>query len=275
MPSSPSDLSTAATELLERVRSCTISPEDLERELWKLSEGHQRRGRRYERGTVRIYRTRAWDAVGRPGSVSDLSYPPPEACRLNRANDEREQVFYASAGLPPSFVECRLQSGQHVVCGEWRNVEAMILQEVGLPGDAGTHALEQVYREIFTAPAADKYRYSARIAHHLMQGQVSGILYPSIASQNKSHNLALKAAYVDVGVRLANAALYYVKTVSSGNVFETEEVDFAIPDSEGLLEWKGRRRQWVLRKQGDELKMVSNGWTWDAYAPDGTLVDPE
>jgi hypothetical protein len=127
-----SDNLLSVADLHKRAIARSISPEEFEKELWRLCTGHHRRGRIYQAGTVRIYRTRVWPGVDRPKSVADISYPPKHASRLNRANAEGEQVFYASAGLPPSFVECRLEQGQNVVCGEWRNTATMILQEVGI-----------------------------------------------------------------------------------------------------------------------------------------------
>jgi hypothetical protein len=124
-----------ATELLQCALSNAISPEEFEQELWALSKGRRRVGRRHKSGDLRIYRTRVWNAPGRPGFVADLSYPPKHLTPLNRANLEGEPVFYASAGLPPSFAECRLQTGQHVVCAEWRNTSDSFLQEVGLLAD--------------------------------------------------------------------------------------------------------------------------------------------
>jgi hypothetical protein len=269
------DNSLSLAELHQRVRALSISPEEFEKELWRLTKGHRRRGRVYEVGQVRIYRTRVWHASDRPKSVADISYPPKHASRLNRANEESEQMFYASAGLPPSFVECRLEQGQNVVCGEWRNTAKMILQEVGLSEVQNLSGIEQLYHDIFTSPGPGMYKYSARVAHHLMSGPISGLLYPSIAAPNKSQNLAVKADFVDTGLRLINASFYHIKEIKDKHQYETEEVDFAIPDSKGTLEWKGRKKQWVLRKQGEELKMVSNGWTWDAYSPEGSLVEPE
>jgi hypothetical protein len=262
-------------ELHQQASERSTSPEEFEKELWRLSKGHRRRGRVYEVGKVRIYRTRAWHGPGRPKSVADISYPPKHASRLNRANEEGEQVFYASAGLPPSFVESRLEQGQNVVCGEWRNTAKMTLQEVGLSEDLDPSGIEKLYHDIFTSPDPGVYKYSARVAHHLMSGPISGLLYPSIAAQNKSQNLAVKADFVDTGLRLINASFFHIKDVKDRHQYETEELDFAIPDSKGNLEWKGRKKQWVQRKQGEELKMVLNGWTWDAYSPDGNLVDPE
>jgi hypothetical protein len=267
--------SLSVAELHQRARARSIPPEEFEKELWRLSKGHQRRGRVYEAGKVRIYRARVWRESERPKSMADISNPPKHVSRLNRANEEGEQVFYASAGLPPSFVECRLEQGQNVVCGEWRNTAQMTLQEVGLSEDLDPSGIEQLYHDIFTSPDPGVYKYSARVAHHLMSGPISGLLYPSIAAQNKSHNLAVKADFVETGLRLINASFYHIKDMKDGHQYETEELDFAIPDSKGVLGWKGRKRHWVLRKQGEEFKMVSNGWTWDAYSPEGSLVEPE
>jgi len=104
---------------------------------------------------------------------------------INRANAEGEQVFYASAGLPPSFVECRLEQGQDVVCGEWRNTATMVLQEVGVSETSDASGIEELYFEIFTSRDPGIYPYSSRVAHHLMSGNISGLLYPSIAAQNQ------------------------------------------------------------------------------------------
>src|SRR6266478_4087101 len=95
-------------ELLRLAMSNTISPDEFEKELWSLSTGHSRRGRKYNAGEVRIYRTRIWRAPERPRSTTDFSYPPKSVTPLGRANFEGEPIFYASAALPPSFVESRV-----------------------------------------------------------------------------------------------------------------------------------------------------------------------
>ncbi len=263
-------------ELLRLAMSNTISPDEFEKELWSLSTGHSRRGRKYNAGEVRIYRTRIWRAPERPRSTTDFSYPPKSVTPLGRANFEGEPIFYASAALPPSFVECRLMTGDHVVCSEWRTTAELVLQEVGLSDGWKLSDTERIYHEIFTAIDPAMYKYSACVARHLVSGpQISGLLYPSMAAQNASHNLALKTEFVDSGLRFVNASLYHVKSASAAFQYEVEEMDFALPNADGSLNWKGRKRQWVLRSQGDSLKMVSTGWSWDAYDPAGVLVDPE
>lgn len=263
-------------ELLRLALPGAITPERFEHELWALSKGHKRRGRKYGGGDVRIYRTRVWRASERPQTIAELSYPPKHATPLGRANLEGEPVFYASAGLPPSFVECRLEKGQHVVCSEWRNTKDLLLHEVGL-GVADTSDVEIIYREIFRSTDPSIYRFSARVARHLMGlgDPISGIVYASVASQNASENIAVTTKFVDTGMRLVNASLYHVKDVTAPFKYEIEEVDFAVPNDAGRLNWKNRRRQWVLRKQGEQLEMVSTGWSWDAFELTGGLVDPE
>ncbi len=272
----PREASYSATELLRLAASEAISPEEFERELWAASKGHVRRARQYRSGDVRIYRTRVWDSLERPKSVSDLSYPPKDSTPLNRANLEGEPVFYASAGLPASFVECRLERGQHVACAEWRTTIDVLLQEVGLSGEESIPDIEKIYEKIFRSTDPKMYRFSARVARHLLSNdRISGLLYPSIAAQNGSHNLALKTGFVDAGLQFVNASLYFIKDITTPQQYQTEEIDFALPTNDGSLDWKGRGRQWVLRKQGDRLKMVSTGWSYDAYDLSGALIDPE
>jgi hypothetical protein len=277
----------SAPELLRLAASNAISPEEFECQLWALAKGHQRIVRQYKSEEVRIYRSTVWprirstnsatEELERPKSVADLSYPPKHVTRLNRANLAGEPVFYASAGLPPSFVECRVEKAQHFVCSEWRNTADLLLQPVGLSDDGVTSDVERIYHEIFTSTDPAMYRYSARVARHLLGScsAVSGLIYPSIAAQNASQNVALTARFADTALQFVNASLYYVKDVTGPLQYEIEEIDFALPDPEGGLNWKGRKRQWVLRKQGDELKMVSIGWAWNAYDVAGALVDPE
>jgi hypothetical protein len=144
------------TELLKLAASNSISPEDLERELGALAKGHQRRARKYKGGDVRIYRARVWHRPERPQSVAELSYPPKSVTPQGRANAKGEPVFYASAGLPPSFVEYRLKTGDHVVCSEWRNTAELILQEVGLSDGWATSEVERVIRADLCCESAER-----------------------------------------------------------------------------------------------------------------------
>jgi hypothetical protein len=79
----------------------------------------------------------------------------------------------------------------------------------------------------------------------------------------------------DQRLRFVDATAYCVESIANDFKYEVKQLDFATPGSAGLLDWKGRQKQWKLRNQGDELQMVSNGWDWHAYTPAGVYVDPE
>jgi RES domain len=262
------------SELLAAAQENKITSEDFLATLWKLSKDHQRQARVYSPEAITIYRTRVFNENIRPNRIENLSYPPTEYCKLQRANDVGEQMFYASAGLPTTLAESRVITGQYIIVSKWRNNKEIVLQEVGL--NAELQGIEQLYHDIFTARDEGMYKYSSKVANHLMASEfIDGLLYPSIINQNQSHNLVLKKDTVDEGLVFINASLYIVKSVSSDTKYEVEELDFATPTNDDLLDWKGRRKQWIIREAGGKLKMRSNGWDWEAYTPEGVYVEPE
>jgi hypothetical protein len=261
-------------ELASAAANSNIEPGVFTTELWRLSTGHSRTATRIDTGKAELYRSRVFVRNERPKHTRDLSYPPLKAGRLGRANTDREQIFYGSAGMPTTLGESRVQAGQYLIYGRWTNTADILLQSVGFDGEHVN--LEKLYHDLFTSRDEDMYKYSSLIASHLMTGPgISGLLYPSIANQNQSHNVALTKQFVDSGLRLRYAAVLYVKSRSSDSIYEVEEVDFGKPDANGTLVWAGRRREWNLRNQDDSLEMRANGWEWEAFLPDGTYVDPE
>jgi hypothetical protein len=260
-------------KLAKAINDQALEPDQLLSELWRLSKGHRRKAKAYNNGTAEIYRTRTYNLLTRPQMVSNISYPPINKAKLQRANKEGQQVFYASAGMPTTLSESRVKPGQYIVFSRWVNTERMVLPEVGF--DTATDGLERIYHDIFTTTDSSKYQFTSVVAEHLMGGdQLAGLMYPSISSQNKSANIVLKKSFVDNHMRCRYASLYHIKSIK-GQQYNTEEIDFAKPNEAGRLIWKGRVRNWVLKNKGDELKMVSNGWDWNAYLSDGTYVEPE
>jgi len=175
--------------------------------------------------------------------------------------------------MPATLAESRVKAGQYIVFSRWINTKAMILPEIGF--DLSTGGLEKLYRDIFTTPEESAYHLTSIIAEHLMGGpELSGLLYPSIINQNGSENVVLKSSFVDESMKCIYASLYHIKNID-GQIYETEELDFAKPDATGKLDWRGRIRNWTIKTNNGELRMVSNGWDWNAYLPDGTYVEPE
>lgn len=194
-------------ELLNAAKCRSISPDVFITHLWALSKGLKRTGRRYRTGDAIFFRTRVFPTDIRPSSIRDLSYPPAELCRLQRASGVGSQIFYASAGMPTTLAESRVKEGEFIVGARWRNLADLTLQEVGL-ADLDDER-ERLYNSIFTEPGDSLYPYTSKIAEHLMSGPtISGLLYPSIINKNKSHNVALKKTYVDGGLGLTSATCY-------------------------------------------------------------------
>jgi hypothetical protein len=109
-----------------------------------------------------------------------------------------------------------------------------------------------------------------------MAEMFDALLYPTIAMRGNVDNLAIKPCYVDEGkLEFVNARWY---RIDSRNDFQYEatETDFANSFKEdGTLEWKGRKGQWFLRKQWDQLIMKSENGVWVARDVNGNIVEPE
>lgn len=261
------------SELNNAIKNNKISPDVFLNELWKLSNGLNREARKFYPEKLNIYRTRVFQEKILPKSIKDLSYPPLEKSILQRASGVGNQVFYASAGLPTTLAESRVKSGEYIIVSKWRNSGDLIFQNVGFTENK--NGIENLYSEIFTHRNESMYVYSSKVADHLMGADfISGLIYPSIINNNKSENLAIKKDHVDKNLKFINATLYFVKSISDDSKYEVEALDFALPTDKGLLDWKGRTKKWD-GLPGCELKMISNGWDWEAFMPDGTYVDPQ
>ncbi len=266
-------------DLLQKVKSKKIDPITFTEKIWELSHGRSREGVRYN-GTkekpIRIYRARLWKREDLPKDISELSYPPLPKAALGRANLDGTQVFYASAGLPTTFVENKKVSvGDVIIATEWRCHSTILLQKVGFVSGENLDDYEQLLHDLFCHVGSNLFEYSASIAQHLMSGDVlHGITYPSIESQNDSQNFALKKEFVDSSLTFVNATAYRVDEIPKNHTYKTTEFDFATSVGSNL-DWKQRKKSWVIREDGGELKMVASGWGWDAYDRLGKLVDPE
>lgn len=196
--------------------------------------------------------------------------------QIGRVNFANAPVFYACAGGPTTFVETRCDVGDIVVVSEFRCTTEMVVQEIGFTDDGQSITeYEAIMYELFMAPGSEYYEYSSSIASHLMGADfIHGLTYPSIASGSSSQNLALKTSFVDTALHFVNATAYRIKAITEPFKYQVDEVDFGTVN-QGVVSWKGRKKTWRLTRQGQELRMVSNGWNWDAFDEDDALVDPE
>lgn len=77
----------------------------------------------------RFYRGVPWPE--RPRVLADVSYPPEQFARLNRASRDRQPMFYASLGAPPVFFELRATAGQRIALSEWGLTEPIWMHNLG------------------------------------------------------------------------------------------------------------------------------------------------
>src|SRR5277367_1299078 len=81
-----------------------------------------------------FYRGVPWNEL--PHSVADLSYPPVNLARLNRASRDGQPMFYASRGAPPVFFELRAKARQRIALSEWALTEPIWAHNLGFHQDA-------------------------------------------------------------------------------------------------------------------------------------------
>lgn len=260
-----------------------ITPSDFLDKMRRVSKGVSRVARRYfheEAKPIRLYRARVFNGnFKKPEKITELSYIPDSTlCKVGRANSEGEQIFYASAGLPTTFVEMKdaIKINSIVIVSEWRSRDSIILQQVGFVESRDKKSeYEQFLHDIFTFEGSELYPYSSALSQHLIGSKIiDGIMYPSIESQNQSQNLALKKETIDEKFEFAYAYVYRVKEIKPNFQYDVDKIDFILPEGDSL-KYKEGKEQWVIREDGGELKMHGNGWGWDAYSSDGKLVDPE
>ncbi len=256
-------------ELVRSVRKKQISPEDFHLALNKISHGVKRELRVYKKG-VRLHRGRLLNS--NPSTISEMSYPPKKMAKVGRANISGCPLFYASAGIPSTFTECRVEINNHIYVGEWECIEPLAVQVIGF---SHANPIESLLHEIYTTPSDDMYEYTARISTHLLSGDlINGLLYPSVINMSKSSNFAIKVEYVDKFLRLVNVKLFKVLAITDKFIYESKESDFALPDSKGQLKWQNRLGQWKIDKSGEGLVIISNGWERKVVDLDGCIVDP-
>ena len=103
---------------------------------------------------------------------------------------------------------------------------------------------------------------------------IDGLIYPSIAGQNSSENIALKKEAIDQGKLVFwNAKAYRVNQIRKGNKWDVGEVDFALADKNGTLKLKGARGACVLNEEGTEAQCKFNGLSWNFFDRNGNYYN--
>lgn len=212
---------------LESIINGNSSPEEFIEILKEQSNGITRTGIMLSEGTT-VYRTRKYNEAILPELKSHISYPPIDITQLQRLSGNGQQLFYASTGYKTAFVECRPKKDEYIVLSEWMHRTPMILSQIGILSNKKYQELEDFLVKIFSQKDNAYYKYTSKIATHLLSGDtINGLAYPSISSKYESHNLGIKTDYVDNDMTLTQAYLYKIIDVNeTDEEFEVEEIAY-------------------------------------------------
>src|ERR1035438_7065145 len=67
----------------------------------------------------------------KPENFTELIYPPIEKAKLNRANTEGEQVFYASSSIKAVFYELNVLPTSKLVLSTWLSTIGLLFNTIG------------------------------------------------------------------------------------------------------------------------------------------------
>lgn len=270
----------------------TLNQATIESRLFSISKGLKRRAPILPAGSF-LYRARVVEQPpqSKLQSAADLSYPRGKTVAAARCNPAGEPIFYGATHVNPCYFEARARVGSLLAISQWQLSRDVVLQPIGYTdgtvnqlGDAraaagwGLIGQEPVHlrfeghvRRLFTdpTPAPSTYRLSSIFAQMLMRGdRVDGVIYPSFAMKSNGENVALKTSVADQALKLTHAKICVV-TDALESSFQSTTLDIAEISAAGSLRWKGPDEKWEIRKQSEELRVISDGYRWRAFDSSG------
>jgi hypothetical protein len=108
------------------------------------------------------------------------------------------------------------------------------------------------------------------VGHGPTETRFAGLVYPSFAMRANSDNIVLLPEFVDRYFSLREVEYIRIDAAEPENLkYEVTVVDFANSFSNGLIEWKGRHRQWTLPPKSMLKMVVDEQGQWVAYDLEG------
>lgn len=161
-------------------------------------------------------------------NLKDLKYPPVDKARINRANAKGEPIFYCSDDPGTTIFEVRPQKiGDRITTIEVDfPVKGIYLLALGveITNELGKNLSELekgvhwFLREKFRTKVdpRESHFYNLTIAFVKMyMGDNHGVWYPSVASNLKGRNIALKTDFVDEFGKYGIATVHEVTAINS------------------------------------------------------------
>jgi hypothetical protein len=231
---------------------------------------------------------RAIKYPAKPSLVSDLSYPPLNLSRINRANLEGEQMFYCSNHVNAPFYELHLEKGDRAVISNWTNTIPMTTNNIGYtdknfqalgsekadadsfsqPQPLGTpenKAIAIFLAELFCGQVNEAeeeyYKLTTAIAHWAFNYEVfAALMYPTIKMHANADNYAIKKVFVDSGYLQLISAQYIEVSAILGEIYAYKLLDYSEKySSKGIINWCNPENRWVLRTDQDAYFNFEDG----------------
>ena len=140
--------------------------------------------------------------------------------------------------------------------------------------------LDSKFSQLIHSDHSNEYKITSAIAERFMSGftdkgnlEIGGMLYPSVAHSSRNDNIALRPAIVDKYLRLDYVEELKVIGVKD-DLIEVEYVDFGKPFANGVIDWKGRVKQYTVNADNPfiKVKVIEEGYVFtDKF---DRLVDP-
>ena len=149
-------------------------------------------------------------------------------------------------------------------------------KDVSIPGNDENREVHEFLGEIFARPIAnegeDYYKLTMAIAEKLYADDLfGGLIYPSIGFKANADNLAIKAPFADLNLKLERIEHFRIDDTSDAS-FSVTYLDSAIvAEHDGRIQWRGFGRGWRLSPGMSLVLSVENG-EWVARNSTGEMV---
>jgi hypothetical protein len=208
-------------------------------------------------------------------TIRDLSYPPSEHAKANRANRERKPIFYCADREIGAYQELEVSESDEVIVSYWKIDNPFQVFNIGkthfmatvttVPKSQVTDEQKAVLDseasevfgyflgQLFTMPVVRGkndyiYKLSIALAETLVEWPYKepilcgGIIYPStkFSLNEKVDNLALTPQCADQCLKWRRAEHIKINKIRNTNAIDITRLDFCQEtDDKGRLIWKG------------------------------------
>jgi hypothetical protein len=253
-----------------------------------------------------LFRAIEWDE--KPLMWKDIIYPAKELAKMNRANEEGEQVFYSSTLKKTVFHELDFQAGKKYIISKWINEDYFVsLQSIGynlqeLQELAGLYhssfdfeniddelrseninRLQGLLKNKFSKKLenADDYKitnaiarifYDANIDPHTNRARFDGFIYHTTSLDHYATNILLKKDVID-NKRVRFESVEYIEVIGKNEgKFTYKLLDYAEKIKEEEIQWKNFDRTWILDDESDDVTYREEGKESNFYTFDGEVI---